>query len=126
MINPVLATGQIEGGVAQAIGWALYEQRCLARGPDGQRADDQLHHAHVDGPSADPRVLRGAAVRSTAHCGAKGIGELPMDGPAPAIFQRRRARDRRRIGQASAAAPSRSWSSIDRGCMRGVRGAVSG
>ena len=26
MINPVLAAGQIEGGVAQAIGWALYEQ----------------------------------------------------------------------------------------------------
>ena len=28
--------------------------------------------------------------------GAKGIGELPMDGPAPAIAQRGRARDRRR------------------------------
>ena len=26
VINPVLAAGQIEGGVAQAIGWALYEQ----------------------------------------------------------------------------------------------------
>ena len=25
VIHPVLATGQIEGGVAQAIGWALYE-----------------------------------------------------------------------------------------------------
>ena len=25
--------------------------------------------------------------------GAKGIGELPMDGPAPAIVERRRARD---------------------------------
>ncbi len=29
--------------------------RRLARGPDGQRADDQLHHADVDGPAADPR-----------------------------------------------------------------------
>ena len=26
VINPTLATGQIEGGVAQAIGWALYER----------------------------------------------------------------------------------------------------
>ncbi len=25
VINPMLATGQIEGGVAQGIGWALYE-----------------------------------------------------------------------------------------------------
>jgi CO/xanthine dehydrogenase Mo-binding subunit len=25
VLNPVLARGQIEGGVAQGIGWALYE-----------------------------------------------------------------------------------------------------
>ena len=37
VINPVLAAGQIEGGVAQAIGFALYEERRLARRPHGQR-----------------------------------------------------------------------------------------
>ena len=34
---------------------------------------------------ADPRLLRGASV-PYGPAGAKGIGELPMDGPAPAIF----------------------------------------
>ena len=85
VINPVLAAGQIEGGVAQAIGWALYEQVVVARRADGQRPDDQLHHADVAGPAADPRVLRGAPV-PVRPGGAKGIGELPMDGPAPAIL----------------------------------------
>ena len=41
--------------------------RRLARRPHGQRADDQLHHADVDGPAADPRLLRGAAVRARAR-----------------------------------------------------------
>ena len=86
VINPVLAAGQIEGGVAQAIGWALYEHVVWREGRMANGADDELHHADVDGPAADPRVLRGAALRRTVPSGAKGIGELPMDGPAPAIL----------------------------------------
>ena len=94
VINPVLATGQIEGGVAQGIGWALYEN-VLARRPHGERPDDQLHHADVDGSSADPRPTSRRCRTPTARSGAKGIGELPMDGPAPAIFNAVAQRDRR-------------------------------
>ena len=32
VLNPVLATGQIEGGVAQGIGWAFYEKVVWGRG----------------------------------------------------------------------------------------------
>jgi CO/xanthine dehydrogenase Mo-binding subunit len=39
VINPVLAAGQIEGGVAQGIGWALYE-RVVWR--DGRMQNAQL------------------------------------------------------------------------------------
>ena len=47
MINPVLAAGQIEGGVAQAIGWALYENVVWQDGRMVNAPDDQLHHADV-------------------------------------------------------------------------------
>ena len=39
MINPTLAAGQIEGGVAQGIGWALYEDVVWR---DGRMANAQM------------------------------------------------------------------------------------
>ena len=54
VIHPVLAAGQIEGGVAQSIGMALYENVAWRQGPHGQRANDQLHHAHRRGHSSHP------------------------------------------------------------------------
>ena len=84
VLNPVLAAGQIEGGVAQGIGYALYEKVCPKR-TDGQQPDDQLHHAHRGRRPAHSGILEEIPFSYGAY-GAKGIGELPMDGPAPAIL----------------------------------------
>jgi CO/xanthine dehydrogenase Mo-binding subunit len=85
VINPVLATGQIEGGVAQAIGWALYE-RVLWR--EGRMANAEMTNyimpTSMDLPPI--RVFFEEHPYAYGPAGAKGIGELPMDGPAPAIF----------------------------------------
>jgi CO/xanthine dehydrogenase Mo-binding subunit len=85
VINPVLATGQIEGGVAQAIGWALYE-RVLWR--DGRMANGEMTNyimpTSIDLPPI--RVFFEERPYAYGPSGAKGIGELPMDGPAPAIL----------------------------------------
>ena len=85
VINPVLATGQIEGGVAQAIGWALYEQVVWR---DGGMINGQMTNyimpTSMDLPPI--RVFFEEALSSDGPGGAKGIGELPMDGPAPAIL----------------------------------------
>jgi CO/xanthine dehydrogenase Mo-binding subunit len=84
VINPVLATGQIEGGVAQAIGWALYEQVAWRNGGmvNGQMTN-YIMPTSVDLPPI--RVFFEEGLYSDGPSGAKGIGELPMDGPAPAI-----------------------------------------
>ncbi|MGH9311517.1 MAG: xanthine dehydrogenase family protein molybdopterin-binding subunit, partial [Vicinamibacterales bacterium] len=85
VINPVLAAGQIEGGVAQAIGWALYEQVVWR---EGRMANGQMTN-YIMPTSMDVPPIRVEFVeRPYPHGpgGAKGIGELPMDGPAPAIF----------------------------------------
>jgi CO/xanthine dehydrogenase Mo-binding subunit len=85
VINPVLAMGQIEGGVAQAIGWALYE-RVVWR--EGRMANGEMTNyimpTSMDLPPI--RVFFEEQPYAYGPAGAKGIGELPMDGPAPAIM----------------------------------------
>ena len=84
VINPVLAAGQIEGGVAQGIGYALYENVVWQ---DGRMANGQMTNyimpTAVDVPKIRVYFEELPYVRGPA--GAKGIGELPLDGTAPAI-----------------------------------------
>jgi CO/xanthine dehydrogenase Mo-binding subunit len=84
VINPTLAMGQIEGGVAQAIGWALSEEVVWR---EGRMANAQMTN-YIMPTSLDlPPIRVYFEERPYPHgpAGAKGIGELPMDGPAPAI-----------------------------------------
>jgi CO/xanthine dehydrogenase Mo-binding subunit len=85
VINPTLAKGQIEGGVAQAIGWALYEDVVWR---EGRMANAQMTNyimpTSMDLPPI--RVYFEEVPYPGGPGGAKGIGELPMDGAAPAIF----------------------------------------
>ncbi|APZ43265.1 xanthine dehydrogenase [Acidihalobacter ferrooxydans] len=85
-IHPVIAQGQIEGGVAQGIGYALYED--IAWGEDGVMANDRLTN-YIIPTSADLPPLRvyfqETATDAPGPQSAKGLGELPIDGPAPAI-----------------------------------------
>jgi CO/xanthine dehydrogenase Mo-binding subunit len=85
VLNPVLAGGQIEGGVAQGIGYALYEKVILE---NGHMANNQMTNYIM--PSAEDvppiHVFFEEIPFSHGAFGAKGIGELPHDGPAPAIL----------------------------------------
>lgn len=85
VINPILAQGQIEGGVAQGIGYALYEKVNLK---DGRMINANMTN-YIIPTSADLphiEVLFEEVPYAHGPQGAKGIGELPMDGPAPAIL----------------------------------------
>jgi CO/xanthine dehydrogenase Mo-binding subunit len=85
VLNPVLATGQIEGGVAQGIGYALYEKVQWER---GRMANGQMTNYIIPTSQDIPpiRVFFEEVPFAHGAYGAKGIGELPMDGPAPAIM----------------------------------------
>ena len=84
VINPVLAAGQIEGGVAQGIGFALYENVVWQ---EGRMVNAQMTNyvmpTSVDLPEI--RVYFEEIPYGRGPAGAKGIGELPLDGTAPAI-----------------------------------------
>jgi CO/xanthine dehydrogenase Mo-binding subunit len=85
VLNPTLAAGQIEGGVAQGIGWALTEEVVWQR---GAMLNAQMTN-YIIATSADLPRIRVAFEECPypyGPGGAKGIGELPMDGPAPAIL----------------------------------------
>ncbi|MBB5345445.1 xanthine dehydrogenase family protein molybdopterin-binding subunit [Tunturibacter empetritectus] len=85
VLHPILAAGQIEGGVAQGIGYALYE-KCTWN--NGHLANNQMTN-YIMPTSADvPPIHVTFEEIPSPHgaFGAKGIGELPMDGPAPAIL----------------------------------------
>jgi CO/xanthine dehydrogenase Mo-binding subunit len=85
VINPTMATGQIEGGVAQAIGYALFEKVVWQ---NGRMANNQMTNYIIPTPADIPpiRVFFEENPYAYGPGGAKGIGELPMDGPAPAIL----------------------------------------
>jgi CO/xanthine dehydrogenase Mo-binding subunit len=85
VINPTLATGQIEGGVAQAIGWALYEDVVWR---EGRMANGQMTNYIMPSSMDLPPIRVAFEERPYPYgpAGAKGIGELPMDGAAPAIL----------------------------------------
>jgi len=84
VLHPTLAKGQIEGGSAQGLGYALTEHVVMK---DGVMANAELTNYLVpttrDVPPMDVVMLE--RPYATGPQGAKGLGELPMDGPAPAV-----------------------------------------
>jgi CO/xanthine dehydrogenase Mo-binding subunit len=83
-IHPALAQGQIEGGTVQGLGYALLE-RVVMR--DGAMVNSTLTNYTIpttlDTPELDVVMLENHF--DGGPFGAKGLGELPMDGPAPAV-----------------------------------------
>jgi CO/xanthine dehydrogenase Mo-binding subunit len=85
VLHPVLAAGQIEGGIAQGIGYAVYEKVVWQ---DGSMANNQMTNYIMPTAEDIPPIhvyFEQIPFRHGAY-GAKGIGELPHDGPAPAIL----------------------------------------
>lgn len=84
VLNPVLAAGQVEGGTVQGVGYALFEEVVML---DGRMANAQLANYMVPTTLDAPPVEVVLLEQPYRHgpFGAKGLGELPFDGSAPAI-----------------------------------------
>ncbi|HEY8241540.1 MAG TPA: molybdopterin cofactor-binding domain-containing protein, partial [Kiritimatiellia bacterium] len=85
VINPVLASGQIEGGLTQALGYALMEKMAINKKGlyDADRMQTYVVPTMRDVPVFDVKFLE--FPYGHAAPGAKGVGEIPMDGLGPAI-----------------------------------------
>jgi CO/xanthine dehydrogenase Mo-binding subunit len=83
-IHPALVAGQIEGGTAQGIGYALLEEVVMR---DGAMLNAQMTN-YIVPTTLDTPPMDIVIVETPSHhgpFGAKGVGEMPIDGPAPAI-----------------------------------------
>jgi len=83
-IHPMLAEGQIEGGTLQAVGYGLLEELVWNR---GRIVNNQLTNYIIPTSLDAPEIETILIEKEYPHgpFGAKGVGELPMDGAAPAI-----------------------------------------
>jgi CO/xanthine dehydrogenase Mo-binding subunit len=83
-IHPMMAAGQVDGGTAQALGFALLEEVVMR---DGRMANAQLTNYIIPTPPDTPAFDTVILERPYEHgpFGAKGVGEMPIDGPAPAV-----------------------------------------
>ena len=85
VINPNLARVQVEGGIAQGIGMALYEN--IQYSPKGQLRNNSLMQYKVPTrlDMGHLRVEFENSYEPTGPFGAKSIGEIVINTPAPAI-----------------------------------------
>ncbi len=84
LLNPVLAMGQIQGGMIQALGYAAMEKIEVKDGKyDADRMQTYVIPTTMDGPEMDLHFVEYPWEHGAP--GAKGVGEIPMDGVAPAM-----------------------------------------
>jgi xanthine dehydrogenase YagR molybdenum-binding subunit len=87
VINPTLAESQLEGGILQGLGYALFEERVLdeASGlPLNPTTHDYRIPTLADLPLIEARCLETVDTRAN-HVGARGLAEPPIIPTAPAI-----------------------------------------
>jgi CO/xanthine dehydrogenase Mo-binding subunit len=84
LINPDLYRQQMHGGIVQGIGWALHEEILSDQGrlltPD---LATYIIPCSLDAPPMDLETV--AETEHTGPFGMKGVGEIAIDAPLPAI-----------------------------------------
>jgi len=84
-INPVTASGQVEGGLLQALGYAHCEEYALDE--DGRMLNSAFGPYWIYRADEMPRtdVFLVQTMEDSGPFGAKAVAEIPKDGVAPAI-----------------------------------------
>jgi putative selenate reductase molybdopterin-binding subunit len=85
IINPLTASGQIEGGMTQALGYAVCEE--MRYDKRGYAIERDLDHYHIFRANEMPELttIFVETFEPTHPFGVKAVAEIPMDGVAPAV-----------------------------------------
>src|SRR5439155_26087823 len=85
VINPMQCRGQVEGGVAQGLGWALTEK--MVYDDQGRMVNPAFRHSRIPAFADVPRteVYFADTYDAIGPFGAKSAGEGPIDPVAPAM-----------------------------------------
>jgi putative selenate reductase molybdopterin-binding subunit len=85
IVNPLTASGQIEGGMTQALGYAVSEEMrfdAFGNAREQDLRDYHIFHAH-EMPELETIFVE--TFEPSHPFGLKAVAEIPMDGVAPAV-----------------------------------------
>ena len=84
-INPLTAAGQVEGGMLQALGYALCEE--MVYDTEGRLLNPRFgdYRIYAADETPDLQAILVQTYEPSGPYGAKAVAEIPMDGVAPAI-----------------------------------------
>jgi putative selenate reductase molybdopterin-binding subunit len=85
IINPVTASGQIEGGMAQALGYAVSEEMVYNELGQPREIDFENYHIFRADEMPDMTTIFVETYEPSHPYGAKAVAEIPLDGVAPAV-----------------------------------------
>lgn len=85
IVNPVTASGQVEGGMAQALGYAVCEE--MRYDSNGVALEKDLDDYHIFRANEMPAMetIFVETFEPSHPFGVKAVAEIPMDGVAPAV-----------------------------------------
>jgi putative selenate reductase molybdopterin-binding subunit len=113
IVNPITASGQIEGGVSQALGYALCEEMIYDK--KGNVRERDFHDYHIFQANEMPEIetIFIETFEPSHPFGVKAVGEIPMDGVAPAIGNAIRDACEVHLHQIPAT-PERVWKALNK------------
>ena len=85
IINPLTASGQIEGGMTQALGYAVCEEMVYDDKGVARERDLADYHIFRADEMPDLKAIFVETFEPSHPFGVKAVAEIPMDGVAPAI-----------------------------------------
>ncbi len=85
IVNPLTASGQIEGGMTQALGYGVCEE--MVYDEDGNARERNLRDYHIFQAQEMPelKTIFVETLEPSHPFGVKAVAEIPMDGIAPAV-----------------------------------------
>ncbi len=85
IINPVTAAGQIEGGMAQSLGYAVSEEMVYDEKGRARERDFVDYHIFRADEMPEMTTIFVETYEPSHPFGAKAVAEIPLDGVAPAV-----------------------------------------
>jgi len=85
IINPLTASGQIEGGMTQALGYAVCEEMVYDERGNAREKDFADYHIFRADEMPELQTIFIETFEPSHPFGAKAVAEIPMDGVAPAV-----------------------------------------
>ena len=85
IVNPVTASGQIEGGMTQALGYAVSEEMLYNAKGEARERDLRDYHIFQAHEMPELETIFVETFEPSHPFGVKAVAEIPMDGVAPAV-----------------------------------------